>query len=139
MNSQPWYQDGLRFRCTECGNCCTGDEGYVWVNKEEIAALANEVGNDCVDEFERRYVRKVGVRRSLKEFPNGDCVFFDAEKRKCEVYPVRPRQCTTWPFWDSNVRTTKNWEETCEVCPGSGQGKLHSIDQIEAQRKVIRV
>ena len=22
--TEPWYQDGLRFTCTRCGNCCTG-------------------------------------------------------------------------------------------------------------------
>ena len=26
--SEPWYQDGLQFRCTRCGNCCTGAPGY---------------------------------------------------------------------------------------------------------------
>ncbi|MCH7752933.1 MAG: YkgJ family cysteine cluster protein, partial [Planctomycetes bacterium] len=39
-NGQPWYQDGLRFKCTGCGNCCTGSPGYVWVNQAEINALA---------------------------------------------------------------------------------------------------
>ncbi len=36
----PWYQDGLAFTCTQCGKCCTGDPGFVWVTDEEIAALA---------------------------------------------------------------------------------------------------
>ena len=21
---EPWYKDGLRFKCTGCGDCCTG-------------------------------------------------------------------------------------------------------------------
>ena len=29
---------GLRFECTQCGDCCTGAPGYVWVNKAEISA-----------------------------------------------------------------------------------------------------
>ena len=40
MSQKPWYRDGLRFHCTECGNCCTGAPGYVWVNKAEIEELA---------------------------------------------------------------------------------------------------
>ncbi len=40
----PWYQDGLRFTCTMCGKCCTGDPGYVWVTDEELAALAKFLG-----------------------------------------------------------------------------------------------
>ena len=39
-----WYADGLRFRCTQCGDCCTGAEGYVWVNQAEIDAMAARVG-----------------------------------------------------------------------------------------------
>jgi Fe-S-cluster containining protein len=139
MAEEPWYQDGLRFKCSQCGDCCTGAPGYVWVNQAEIDALAAEVGEADVEAFEDKYVRKVGIRRSLRELPNGDCVFFDPKARKCTVYAARPRQCRTWPFWDSNLRTPETWAETCEVCPGSGKGKLYQIGQIEEQRKVIRV
>ena len=135
---QPWYKDGLRFQCTGCGDCCTGAPGFVWVNKEEIAALAAKVGLD-EDEFESRYVREIGVRKSLVEFNNGDCVFFDGKTRKCKVYEARPRQCRTWPFWDSNVRTPDAWAQTCEVCPGSGTGRLYQLGEIEAQKSVIRI
>lgn len=134
----PWYQDGLRFRCTQCGDCCTGAPGYVWVNKQEIADLAALLQID-VETFERRYVRMVGIRKSLKEYANGDCVFFDNESRRCKVYTARPRQCRTWPFWDSNIRTPEAWQATCEACPGAGKGKLHDITQIREQADVIRL
>jgi hypothetical protein len=136
MKELPWYHQGLRFQCTQCGNCCTGAPGYVWVNDEEIAALAAAVG-ETVEQFERLYVRRVGIRKSLREYPNGDCVFFDNQSRKCTVYPYRPRQCRSWPFWDSNIKTPQAWAETCSVCPGSGQGKLYSLEEIEVQRKLI--
>ena len=136
--SAKWYQDGLKFRCSGCGDCCTGAPGYVWVNKEEIAQIAAQVEMD-VDEFEQKYVRKVGIRKSLVEYSNGDCVFFDTEKRSCTVYEARPRQCRTWPFWDSNIRSPETWAETCEACPGSGKGKLYSLSHIEEQAAVIRV
>ena len=139
MADEPWYKDGLRFKCTQCGDCCTGAPGYVWVNQAEIEGIAAEVGETDVEAFEDMYVRKVGIRRSLREFPNGDCVFFDNESRKCTVYNARPRQCRTWPFWDSNVKSPQAWAETCEVCPGSGKGKLYQIEQIESQRKAFRV
>jgi uncharacterized protein len=139
MANEPWYHEGLRFECTQCGDCCTGEPGYVWVNSDEIAALAAAIGEPDVQQFQRKYVRKVGVRRTLIERPNGDCIFFDSEKRHCTVYDVRPRQCRTWPFWDSNVRTPETWRETCQVCPGSGTGKLYSLDHIEEQRSQIRI
>lgn len=135
---QPWYADGLRFKCTGCGDCCTGGPGYVWVNQAEIDALALRLGMP-VDAFERKYVREVGVRRTLKELKNFDCVFLDGETRKCTVYEDRPRQCRTWPFWNSNVKSPAAWEQTCAVCPGSGHGKLYSIEHIEEQRAVINI
>src|SRR6185437_3307857 len=102
MSQQPWYKEGLRFECTQCGDCCTGAPGYVWVNRQEIEQLAALVGLDTAD-FEKRYVRTVGVRKTLVEFDNGDCVFFDGKSRKCTVYDARPRQCRSWPFWESNT------------------------------------
>ena len=135
----PWYAEGLKFKCTGCGDCCTGAPGYVWVNKQEIADLATALGFDDVLKFEDKYVRKIGIRKSLVEFPNGDCVFFDNGTRKCAVYQFRPRQCRTWPFWDSNLKSPKAWAETCENCPGSGTGKLYSLEQIESHRKVIKI
>ncbi|TWT90458.1 Flagellin N-methylase [Pseudobythopirellula maris] len=137
-SSQPWYHEGLRFKCSGCGDCCTGAPGYVWLNKADIEAMAAETGLE-VAEFESRYVREVGVRKSLIEYDNGDCVFFDPKSRGCTVYQARPRQCRTWPFWDSNLKSPETWAETCEACPGSGKGKLYQLDAIEAQRAVVRV
>lgn len=111
----------------------------MWVNKNEIAAIAAVTGDNDIAEFEKKYVRRVGIRKSLVEFANGDCVFFDPEKRNCTVYDARPRQCRTWPFWDSNVRSKRAWKETCAVCPGSGTGTLHQLVEIEASRKVVKV
>ena len=136
--SQPWYQAGLRFKCTECGDCCSGSPGYVWVNKAEIAALAEKMEMD-VDAFESRYVRRIGIRKSLVEFSNGDCVFLDGERRTCSVYDARPRQCRTWPFWESNLRTKEAWKKTCEVCPGSGKGALFTVEEISKQAKVMKL
>jgi Fe-S-cluster containining protein len=135
---QPWYADGLRFQCTGCGDCCTGAPGYVWVTQAEIDALALRLDMD-VAAFERKYVREVGVRRTLKERRNYDCVFLDAETRKCTVYEDRPRQCRTWPFWNSNLKSPEAWQQTCEVCPGSGKGRLYSIEVIDQQRGVINI
>ncbi len=138
MDEKPWFAEGLKFKCSQCGDCCTGAPGYVWVNKEEIRALAATQAME-VAEFEQKYVRRVGIRLSLVEYPNGDCVFFDTQTRRCTVYEARPRQCRTWPFWESNVRTPETWQQTCEACPGSGQGTLYPLEKIIEQVKVFRV
>src|SRR5207245_1441834 len=130
----PWYQDGLRFRCTRCGNCCTGAPGFVWVDEEEVAAIAR-FRQQPLEEVTGLYTRPVRGRRSLREQANGDCIFYDREAG-CTIYPVRPRQCRTWPFWESNVRTPEAWRRTCEVCPGSGHGGLISAEEITRRVRV---
>jgi Fe-S-cluster containining protein len=125
----PWYRDGLRFTCTGCGGCCTGEPGYVWVKPAEIEALAAALGISR-EQFERRFVRAVGLRFSLVERDNGDCVLFDADSRRCRVYDARPHQCRTWPFWPENVSTPAAWAKTARRCPGCNRGRLVPLKRI---------
>jgi uncharacterized protein len=134
---EPWYADGLAFECTRCGACCTGDPGFVWVTEEELAAIARFLGQP-LSEVRDLHARRSRGRITLREKANGDCVFFDRRKG-CTIYPVRPPQCRTWPFWDSNVATPEDWERTCEVCPGSGTGEVIPVEEITRRLKVIKM
>ena len=130
-HNEPWYQSGLRFECRGCGACCTGAPGHVWVTNAEVELLAEDLGME-VDEFERKYVRRGGIRKSLVEFPNGDCVFFERPAMRCKVYRARPRQCRTWPFWPSNLRSPQNWADMAERCPGANRGPLIEPARIQS-------
>jgi uncharacterized protein len=133
--ASPWYRDGLSFTCTRCGHCCTGTPGYVWVGDDEIAQLATARGM-TIKEFMKTFVRRVGGRYSLIEKPGGDCIFWD-RKEGCTVYPARPVQCRTWPFWPENIESPEAWAESTRTCPGSGQGRVFSLEEIrEAAAKV---
>lgn len=139
MNSEVWYREGLPFECVPgCGRCCTGEPGYVWVTPEEIKALAVAGGME-VAQFEESFVRQVGKRKSLVEHANGDCVFFDSNTRHCLIYALRPRQCRTYPFWDSNLRTPEAWQQACEACPGCGQGPIIPLEEIQTRMRLIRI
>jgi hypothetical protein len=132
---QPWYHAGLRFTCTRCGNCCTGKPGYVWVTDEEIDAIAR-FRQESTEEVVGLYTKPAHRGRTLREKRNGDCVFYERDAG-CTIYPVRPRQCRTWPFWESNVHTPQSWECTKEVCPGAGRGNLISAEEITQRMKTI--
>ena len=103
----------------------------MWVEPAEIEALAKHLGLS-VDSFGERYLRKVGRRYSLIERPGGDCVFFD---KGCSVYPARPTQCRTFPFWRGNLKSERAWDEIADECPGIGQGKLFPVEEIEALKR----
>ena len=136
--AEPWYGDGLQFACTRCGNCCTGAPGYVWVSEAEVGQIA-ELRGETPEKIGQQFIRLVGSSLSLIEHPNGDCVFYDRENRGCKIYPVRPRQCHTWPFWVSNLRSKEAWEETCKVCPGAGRGEFVSAEEVQRRAAVIRL
>ena len=124
---EPWYAGGLCFSCTGCGDCCRHEEGYVWVSPERIASIARFLGMDH-EQVMARYVRRVGRRLSLVEKPNLDCVFWD---NGCTIYPVRPTQCRTYPFWPENVESKEDWEAESEGCPGIDRGRRYSREEID--------
>ena len=152
---QPWYADGLKFTCSQCGNCCTGGPGYVWISREEIVKLAEHL-KLTPEETVERYCRKIDGKFSLKErrSPAGlyDCIFLKEMQiprsgreagddkvvhtiRACSVYHVRPLQCRTWPFWPENLASQKSWDRAARKCHGMNSGDRHfPRETIEALR-----
>jgi Fe-S-cluster containining protein len=137
---KPWYADGLNFTCTQCGNCCTGAPGSVWITKEEIARLAEHLKLSA-KEVIQKYCHRLGGKLSLQERRNPshggyDCIFLkdDGSHRSCTIYPVRPLQCRTWPFWSSTLATPKAWETAAKRCHGMNQGRRFSLAQIKSVR-----
>ncbi len=124
-----WYEGGLTFSCKRCGDCCRGEPGYVWVTGEEVGEIAEYLGME-VGEFGELYLRKAYGRRSLVELENGDCIFYGGGG--CKIYPVRPVQCRTFPFWPENVRSSEAWLRLKRRCPGVGEGELHSREEVES-------
>lgn len=130
----PWYADGLQFACTQCGNCCSGAPGYVWVSPDEIDRIAGYRALAPAD-FARRHVRRVGMRHSLLERADGDCEFLERladGKTRCTIHPVRPVQCRTWPFWKSNLESREAWAEVAQDCPGMNKGPHFPLPVIQA-------
>jgi len=145
----PWYAQGLSFTCTQCGNCCTGPPGFVWISEKEIIRLAEHLAL-TPEQVVERYCRKIGGKFSLKESRNPrsgeyDCIFLHEQpsdpsagvshpRRTCQVYPVRPLQCRTWPFWPSNLKTPQTWAQAHRRCPGMDHGQHYDQQQIESIR-----
>ena len=148
--TEPWYGDGLKFTCTQCGNCCTGAPGYIWISDEEIERLARHLKMPA-ERVVEEYCRKIGGRTSLKErrSPQGlyDCIFLKemrvgggqgkppVVKRVCTIYEARPLQCRTWPFWEGNLASKENWEAAAKRCHGMNRGpRQFSCEEIEKLR-----
>ncbi len=105
--------------CEECGGkCCTGESGNIWVSVQKIPEIAAFLGMES-EEFINEYLEKSGYRFTLKEKMviegEYDCIFFDRLLGRCTIYPVRPMQCRTFPFWDY---FKDHEEELRNECPG---------------------
>jgi Fe-S-cluster containining protein len=134
-SSPSWYRDGLPFKCTGCGKCCSGSPGYVWINEQEMTQLA-ELLKITLEQFIKKYTRLVGNRYSLIEMFKGngiyDCVFL--EDNRCTVYQARPTQCKTFPWWPQNLESKKDWHDTAAECEGiHSDAPLVDHEEIEKQ------
>ena len=120
---QDWFEPGLRFECTQCGNCCTGPPGFVWFDEAERDAIAAYL-DVSVERFLRLFARRLNNRWTLQEVKRDgryDCVFLDRDERGralCSIYGVRPTQCRTWPFWPENLGSEEQWRAAARDCPG---------------------
>ena len=123
-----FFDNGIRFACKRCGNCCTGAPGIVRVNRREIAHIAALLKIPEAH-FIRTYLTPWQGGHSIREDQDGTCLFF---RNGCQVYPVRPHQCRQFPFWFVNLRSEARWQTIRRQCPGVGHGRLYSKTEILA-------
>ena len=113
---EPWFKDGLRFKCTGCGKCCTGSSGFVFLSPRDLIELACHY-RISVQEFIDRYTRIVDGQICLLDAPKTDeCIFL--KDRKCSVYQARPIQCRTFPWWLHSIQSPASWHATAKDCEG---------------------
>lgn len=105
--------------CARCpGNCCNGASGNVFLNDNEIRDIAAFLGVTATELAAGRLERRAGrmAAREIREGDNHACVFFDTRANNCSIYPVRPSQCRSFPFWE--YYRLRHGELAME-CPGA--------------------
>lgn len=131
MEPKAWYSKGLRFECTRCGNCCRnhGEYSFVSLSEADLEAIPRHLGLTRA-EFLARYCEKVPGYHPTLRTDSPACAFL-REDQTCAIYPVRPKQCATWPFWSENL-VEETWEGPVKACcPGIGRGATYSAEEIE--------
>jgi Fe-S-cluster containining protein len=117
----PWYKDGLKFKCTACGKCCTGSKGLIFVTEDEIIGMAAFLKITPAF-FKQRYLRLRNNRyvlvekKSMTAPGSFDCIFL--KDKKCEVYGERPLQCRTYPWWPENLNSKESFALAALECEG---------------------
>ena len=132
----PWFDDGLRFKCTGCGGCCTGSPGYVYLSEPDLERLAKHF--QCTpQEFAQKYTKKlIDGQYSLLDRPESyDCVFLS--NKQCTVYEARPTQCRTFPWWIHNLREPQDWEEAAKRCEGINHPEAPLVPSLHIQEQCL--
>jgi len=121
----------LRFECTGCGACCTGGaDHYVETSATERAAIRAFLGLSPAW-FRRRYLVRVDADTTgIRLEHSGRCPFLGIDNR-CRIYPVRPRQCRTYPWWPELVENKRDWTEEARRCEGMNRGTVVPLSTIE--------
>lgn len=100
------------FQCLRCGNCCR-HEGEVRLDDGEADAIAALLGME-VTAFTRQFTRLRDDRRglSLKDQPDGACIFLEGSSAACHIQAAKPRQCLNFPVkWE--------YQDLEAVCPAA--------------------
>ncbi len=140
INISKTLENGLRFSCQFCGECCRGfEEGEVYLYLDDIQRLAdvlNLKGKSGLKKFAKKYLKIVsdsfywkepGAKRgknysfktlSFKFIGDDEHCEFLGDDNKCIIYDAAPFQCRSFPFWKMMVSDPKNMEEYSKKCPG---------------------
>jgi Fe-S-cluster containining protein len=120
---KPFFeQQPLRFGCTGCGRCCiAGNDYFVYLGSEDAGRIRGYLGLS-VDWFRRRYLGKTTDGDPVLAYhADGRCVFLQNDN-SCRIYPVRPVQCRTYPFWPEVTNSKTAWQRESRRCEGINRG-----------------
>lgn len=132
LDKKPYYEQvPLRFRCTGCGRCCTGNSAthYVAVSAREQERIRESLGLTR-DWFRRRYLEPLAEGgHGIRLGSDGRCPFLTRDGR-CHIYAARPGQCRTYPFWPEVVSTATTWRAEARRCEGIDCGPVIPLSEI---------
>ncbi|MCX8206921.1 MAG: YkgJ family cysteine cluster protein [Methanothrix sp.] len=126
QNPDPWYREGLRFECVRCGRCCRGP-GVVWISPEECNTIADFLGVSQ-DVLISEYLLECDYGFALRDHLDMSCVMLQGDR--CIIYPARPLQCRSYPFWAEILESRESWLSEASRCPGINRGRRWSFREI---------
>ncbi|MFT6629027.1 MAG: Fe-S-cluster containining protein [Flavobacteriales bacterium] len=133
MSRQRWYQDGLTFSCTQCGDCCrrpgdvrfspTEADAVAWRLLGPTANADDLVGSLWSVDFDGHY--------RVEVVEGGACPFLS--DNQCTIEDRKPIQCATYPFWSEVLESPALWGAEARYCEGiEREGSHYSRPDIDA-------
>ena len=96
--------------------------GFVHLTLEEGRKMARFFKMPFND-FKKKYIKYVlWGGHVLNMSVKGGCIFLKGGK--CEIYPVRPEQCRTFPYWEDIIADEREWKYVQSYCKGAQNIKI---------------
>lgn len=111
-------QNYFSFECTKCGKCCFGP-GKVYFAKKDLKLIQNyfKIQDQDWENFKKKFIDLEENQLYIHQ-PKDKCFFLN-KNNQCSIYPIRPLQCKSFPFWPSNFSCIQNLQNLIRECPGS--------------------
>jgi len=123
-----WADQGLNFKCTGCGKCCQ-NEGEVWMDPTEFSSVASYL-NISIQSLLGGYTEKIDLgwakmANSIDSVSGKQdkCIFLGDDRKTCTIYPVRPNQCRTYPWWPRLLVNESTWLAEAVIPDGALEGR----------------
>lgn len=130
MNKPFFERQSLKFGCTGCARCCVAGNGYfVYLDNATAGRIRSYL---CLSAgwFRRRYLMKTDAGDTVLSCQaDGRCIFLQDDSR-CRIYPVRPLQCRTYPFWPEITHSKAAWQREARRCEGIDRGPVVPVARI---------
>ena len=122
------------FNCTACGDCCRGG-GNVYFSDEELQNLKEYLNLDA-EKWKLLVKKLINFRKNRLHVHSSSkaCIFIGSENR-CRIYPVRPLQCRSYPYWPSVFESKAELLSHMKKCPGFNE-KISPISSLQIARRV---
>jgi hypothetical protein len=108
-------KEDIMFVCEKCGECCRVD-GFVYLKGGEEKKIADYLAVS-LPEFRKKFTDHFFLLGTvIKLDPEGCCFLVDG---RCIIYPARPGQCSTFPWWTRVLSSRKEWDHISTYCPAA--------------------
>jgi len=103
----------LEHACVGCGRCCR-ESGEVHFDTADQRRAAAFLGITPA-RFRQAFGGHAGdvCLRATRRAP---CPFLGDDG--CAIYPARPEQCRSFPYWPELLRSPRAWNAVARRCPG---------------------
>ncbi len=125
------------FRCTACGHCCR-KPGSVYFTATELKKIYSYL---ALNKAQKRELQKKLIQRSYNGYfihETAKACHFLGDDNRCKIYPFRPLQCRSFPYWPSIFSSAAQLEEAEKECPGMAKGSDKKLKAAQVETKIKR-